>query len=84
MTHTHEPTYFFELDDAPQLSAFDILDYVLVVTENALLAAHPELVCGEELQTDDLHEGVAEEICRQMCLLRHSIRRYNRLMVDHS
>jgi len=79
---TPEPTYFFDLDDAPQLSAFDILDYVLVVAENALCAAHPGLVSGEGPQSDDLPEWVADEICRQMRLLRQTIRRYKRLMVD--
>jgi hypothetical protein len=77
-----EPTYYFDLDDAPQLAAFDILDFILVVSENALFAAHPELVPGEGPQSNDLPEWVADEICRQMRLLRETIQRYKRLMVD--
>jgi len=72
------PTHFFDLDDAPQLAAFEILDHVLVVAENTIFSAYPELAAGEGPQSDDLPVWVAEEISGQMRLLRRAIERYKR------
>jgi hypothetical protein len=76
------PTYFCDLDDAPQLAAIDILDHVLAVAENAIFSAYPELAAGEGPQCDDLPIWVAEEISGQMRLLRRSIERYKRAVND--
>ncbi|MBN1962697.1 MAG: hypothetical protein JW841_17325 [Deltaproteobacteria bacterium] len=78
------PLYFFDLDDAPQLAAVDILDHVLYVTEQALLCTHCELVAGDEPQSANVKLWIADTIVEQMKAVRRSISAYRQVIAqDH-
>ena len=70
--------YYFDLEDAPELAALDILFRALEVSEQALLSTHTDLAAGEGTSSMEPKSWIADLIITQMQILRKTIRRYQK------
>jgi hypothetical protein len=72
-----------ELALAPELAAIILLEHVLNVAQQALLAEHPTLIDDFARARDDGPVlALAATICRHAAALEHTLRRYRRAVRD--